>query len=512
LRGAKKIVFRIRALRTVKTPRFGRAGGQWQSLQYKWTALTVTTTGVLMAGIAGRLLVVGLPTIGVQLQAGAAELVWITQAFNMASIGSELLAGRITDIFGRVKLYEYGFLTFTVGSILSVFAFNAYELMGFRIIQGVGAGIVYVNSSAIITDASPKGELGFMLGINQTARRVGNVAGLTLAGVVLSVIDWRGLFYVIIPFGVFGTIWAHLRLKEIAVKDVSRSVDWPGFVLITTGLTLLLLAITFVSYGAAGLTLEISIAFALAGVILIAAFVKLETGSPSPLLDTKLFKIRSFAVGNIAQLLNALAFNGVILLVAFYLQLGLGYSPLQAGLGLVPLDAVYLVSSFVCGRLSDIYAARTLTILGLVLNTLSFLAMSTFGANTPYGEIALVLIVLGVGNGMFTPPNLKTIMSSVPSNRIGIASAFRELIFSTGATVSYGLVILFLTFGISYPALSQLIQGTASQLGLSLVKNEFFVGFSITAFLMAVIDTAAIVVVAGKGKLSGQKSQPVTAH
>jgi MFS family permease len=178
-------------------------------MEYKWTTLTVTALGALMAGLDGRIVVIGLPSIARQLHAGAEEVVWITESYLLASTICLLFIGRISDIFGRVKVYNIGFVIFTVGSALSAISLNSYQLIGFRIIQGFGAAILVSNSSAIITDASPKNELGTMLGINQTSLRVGNVAGLTLSGLVLSIVDWRGLFYVNIPIGIIGTIWAH---------------------------------------------------------------------------------------------------------------------------------------------------------------------------------------------------------------------------------------------------------------------------------------------------------------
>jgi MFS family permease len=364
-------------------------------------------------------------------------------------------------------------------------------LIFFRLVQGVGVGIVFTNGSAIVTDASPKKELGMMLGINQTAWRLGSVLGLTLSGLILALVDWRGLFYINIPVGIFGTLWAYRRLREISVKDPSRKMDWTGFLLFGIGLTLVLLAVTYLSYGASGLTEGFGLL--LSGLALLAVFVMVELRVSSPLLDPKLFKIRSFAAANIAQVLNSLGWGGIILLLAFYLQVGLGYTPLQAGLGLVPLDGTYLLSSLIGGKLSDKYSARSLTTTGLVMNSMGFFLLSTFGEGANYSEFALVLVLIGVGNGLFTPPNLRAIMSSVPANRIGIASGFRNTMFNVGVTISYGLVILFLTFGIPYGTFSPLLEGTISQSLVSLAKEEFINGFRIATLLLTVIEVAAIV-------------------
>ena len=235
--------------------------------------------------------------------------------------------GRIADQFGRVKLYNLGFVIFTVGSLLSALSQDPFQLIGFRVIQGVGFALLITNSYAIVVDASPKSELGTMLGINQTAIRLGNVAGLSISGIILSVVDWRGFCYVNIPIGIFGTIWAYKRLKEISILDPSKKMDWIGFAFFFIGLTSVLLGITYLSYGAGSLDLGLSLL--LLGFFFIVAFAGAEAKIPNPLLDLKLFKIRSFAMGSVAQLLNSIVLNAIIVLLAFYFQPGLGCSPLR---------------------------------------------------------------------------------------------------------------------------------------------------------------------------------------
>ncbi len=465
-------------------------------MEYKWTALTVTVIGTLMSGINGRIVTVGLPTISAQLHIGADQAIWITQSYFVASTVGLLLVGRISDIFGRVKLYNLGFIIFTVGSALSSISLNSYQLIGFRIVQGVGSGMLITNASAIITDASPKSQLGTMLGVNQTAFRLGNVVGLTLSGLILSVVDWRGLFYVNVPIGIFGTIWAQKRLREIGKNDLTKKVDWSGFVLFASGLTLILLAITYLSYGV-GAFAE-GFAFLIVGLVFIAYFIKTQTHVRFPLLDLRLFKIKLFAMANLAQILNSLAWGGLVLILALYLQLGLGYTPLIAGLSILPLDVTYMLSSFFGGRMADKYESRILTTSGLIIITLSFLAMATFGAQTQFLEIALVMIITGIGNGLFTPPNLRAIMSSVPPNRVGIASAFRNTMFNVGSTISYGLVVLLITFGIPYNSFSELLQGIIP--ATSPILGEFFNGFRIAALSLAIINGIAILPSAMRGR------------
>ena len=466
-------------------------------MQYKWIALSVTSVGGIMAGLDIRILVIGLPTIAAQLHTGPEEVIWISQAYMLATTVSLLIFGRVADQFGRVRLYNLGFIVFTLGSGLASISGNSFELIAFRAVQGIGYSLLSSSTAAIITDATPKKELGLIMGISQTAFRAGAMSGLTLSGLILSFVNWRGLFYVNIPIGIFGTIWAYLKLREIGTSDTSKKIDWYGFGLFSSGLTLVLLAITFLSYGTGGY-LEGG-GFLAAGLVILMLFVKIESRQLSPMLDLKLFRDKLFAVANIAQLLVTTSWTGVTLLIAFYLELGLGYSPLNAGLGIIPLEAVYLVSAIIAGRLSDMYGSRLISTSGIFLLVASNVSMISLGTNSAYLGVALILSMFGIGIGMFNAPNISAIMSSVPMNRRGIAASFRQTMFNIGSTISYGLIILFITFGIPYSKLNPLLQGSVSLGAILAARTEFVHGFHIAAILMAVLTAAAIIPSAMRG-------------
>lgn len=466
-------------------------------MQYKWIALSVTSVGGVMAGLDIRILVVGLPTIASQLHIGPEDVIWISQAYMLATTVSLLIFGRVADQFGRVKLYNLGFIVFTLGSGLASISGTSFELIAFRAVQGIGYSLLSSSTAAIITDATPKKELGLIMGISQTAFRAGAMSGLTLSGLILSFVSWRGLFYVNIPIGIFGTIWAFLKLREIGTSDTSKKIDWYGFGLFSAGLTLVLLAITFLSYGTEGY-LEGG-GFLATGLAILALFVRIESRQLSPMLDLKLFRDKLFAVANIAQLLVTTSWTGVTLLVAFYLELGLGYSPLNAGLGIIPLEAVYLVFAIIAGRLSDMYGSRLISTSGIFILVASNISMIFLGTNSGYLGVALILSMFGIGIGMFNAPNLSAIMSSVPLNRRGIAASFRQTMFNIGSTISYGLIILFITFGIPYSNLNQLLQGSVSQGVILAARAQFVHGFHIAAIMMAILTAAAIIPSAMRG-------------
>lgn len=458
-----------------------------------------------MGGLDIRILVIGLPTVAAQLHAGPEEVIWISQSYLLASTVSLLIFGRVADQFGRVKLYNIGFVVFTLGSGLAAVSGNSFELIGFRAVQGVGYALLSSGTAAIIADSAPRKELGLIMGISQTAFRAGGMLGLTLSGLILSFVDWRGLFYVNIPIGIFGTVWAYLKLREIGTSDSAKNMDWSGFGLFSVGLTSTLLAITFLSYGSTGY-LE-GAGFLVVGVALLFLFVRVESGQFSPMLDLKMFRDRLFAAANVSQLLVTISWSGLLLLVAFYLELGLGYSPLEAGLGIIPVEVAYLIFAIIGGKMSDKYGSRIISTAGIFFLVASNIALSTLGTESTYLEVALILIIFGVGIGLFNAPNLSAIMRSVPANRRGIAASFRQTMFNVGGTASYGLIILFMTFGIPYEKLNPLLQGTVPQSAIEASRVQFVHGFHIAAILMAVLTAVAIIPSAMRGGKLNEKEE-----
>jgi EmrB/QacA subfamily drug resistance transporter len=474
-------------------------------MQYKWIALSVTTVGTLMAGIDARIIVVGLPTVARELGADVESIIWVSQSYLLASTVGLLLIGRITDVIGRVKIYNIGFVVFTIGSALASISQSPAQLILSRIVQGTGSAMLITNSAAILTDATPSTELGTILGINQIAFRVGSVAGLTLSGVIIAVSDWRALFYLNIPIGIFGTVWAHLRLREISTKDVQKKMDWLGFATFTSGLTFVLLAITLFTYGKTE-DLPGFAMLALGGILLL-YFVRVENRKSAPLLDLHLFKIREFAAGNTAQLLNALAWFGIVLMLSFYMQVVLDLSPLKAGLSLLPLEGAFVLAGPISGRLSDKYGARLFSTLGLSIGSVGFFLLTQVNISTPYSNLILPLILLGVGNGMFVSPNISSIMRSVPPNRRGVASGFRTTLFNVGGTASAGLGILLITTGIPYSLFSNLLRSMdPASLG-QVPEQEFITGFKVAAFVFAIINTCAIIPSFLRGPGSGSLAE-----
>src|SRR2546427_3197748 len=350
-----------------------------------------------MAGIGSRIVIVGLPQVAASLGADAEQAIWITQAYVLGSTVALLLIGRISDIVGRVKLYTSGFAVFTVGSLLTSLAVDPAQVIAFRAIQGLGSAILFTNSAAMIVDATPADELGLSLGINQVAFRMGSMAGLTLSGIILSFLDWRALFYVNVPIGIFGTAWARFRLREIGTLERGAPIDWGGFAAFTVFIMSLLLALTLAAYGVAE-TRTVAVLFAVS-VVGLGLFVVLERRHPHPLLDLKLLRIREFTGGVVAQLLNAVAVRAVLLLLSLYFQLVLRQSPLTTGLLMIPLDIATLAAGPLSGRLSGKEGHRPFTTSGFGVISLSLFLFSPSDQATPESHPGADLVVLGAGLG-----------------------------------------------------------------------------------------------------------------
>ncbi len=403
-------------------------------------------------------------------------------------------------MMGRVKIYTAGFLIFTVGSLLTSVSPSPNYVIIFRVLQGLGSAALFANSAAIITDATPSDQLGLFLGINQVAFRVGAMAGLTLSGLILLFLDWRALFYINVPIGIFGILWARRRLKELSKPERGVPMDWTGFVTFTTAVVLLLLALTYATYGTFPLD---ELAALLAGTaVFFALFVYQERRVPHPLLNLGLLKIREFTGGVTAQMLNSLAWGAVILLLSLYLQLVKGMSPLAAGIAIIPFDLAFLAVGPLSGRLSDKYGHMPFTTTGIAIMSGSLLLFSTTTVSTPYAVLAGYLVVFGLGVGVFSSPNMSSIMGSVPPADRGVASGVRATFFNVGYVLSFNVALLVMTAVLPYSTITAVISSTNPAAIAGVDKALFARGLDYAFEVSAAINAVAILPSVLRGKRS----------
>ena len=462
-------------------------------MQYKWKVLSNTTIATLMSAIDTNIVLISLPTIGRQLPGtSATSLLWILIGYSLLTSVVLLNFGRLSDMFGRVRLYVLGFAVFTFGSLLCGFSQSGIELVGFRLVQAIGAGFLFSNSAAIITDAFPPNERGRALGINQISIVVGAVSGLILGGVITSTIGWRWIFFVNVPIGLIATLRAHADLRELAPPESKPHIDWAGNILFALGLTALLLGVTLSALEQPSELVTVSLFVAAA--VLLAAFLVVESRTPSPMLELGLFRNRQFTASSLAMLLNALARGAFTFVLVFYLQGPPRFlSPFTAGLFLIPVSASLATAGPISGYLSDRYGPRNFLIAGLLVSAAGFLWLATIGPNESFLALAAPLVLVGAGMGLFASPNRAAMMSAVAPSRRGVASGIGSTLLNTGSTISLGVTLAVMSQVMPRSAIQAIFLGTANQLIAPAVASGFLESIHLIFLVSAVLILLALI-------------------
>jgi MFS family permease len=451
---------------------------------YKWIALSNTTLGMLMVMINQSIVLIALPDIfkGIKLNPldphNTSYLLWMMMGFMVVTAVLVVSFGRLGDMFGRVRMYNLGFAVFTICSVLLSLTWGsgsqaALWLIGWRVVQGIGGALIFANSTAIITDAFPVNQRGTALGINVIAGISGGFIGLMLGG-VLGPVGWRWIFLVSVPVGVFGTIWAYLKLKDTGHRNPAK-MDWWGNLTFAVGLIAILVGITYGIQPYHGASTGWGNPWVLGsmggGVIMLVLFGFIETRVAEPLFNLSLFRIRAFVAGNVASLLTALGRGGLQFILIIWLQ-GIwlplhGYSfsrtPLWAGIYMIPMTVGLLIAAPISGLLSDRFGSRLFTVAGALLNALSFGLLMVLPVNFSYPVFALILMLNGLGAGLFASPNRAEIMNSVPANRRGVGAGMTATFQNSAMVLSIGVFFSLIVVGLSTHLPSAMYSGLAAQ-------------------------------------------------
>jgi EmrB/QacA subfamily drug resistance transporter len=463
-------------------------------MNYKWITLSNTTIGTLMASLDRNIILIALPTIASDLHTSFFTLMWIVLVYWLVTAAVLLNFGRLSDMFGRVKLYNMGFALFTFGSALCSISQTGEQLILFRIIQALGAAFLFSNSAAIITDTFQENERAKALGLNQMSIVVGSVVGLVFGGFLTSYLGWRSIFWVNIPIGIFATIWSYAKLKELGTIRKEK-IDWVGNATFAAGLFLILLGVTFGAFKIISL-FEISL-FIIGGFSLLIFFVFIEKRVPRPMFDLSLFKIRVFTGGNIAIFLNALARGAFTLIMSFYLQgPSMKLNALNAGIYLIPVSIALAIFAPLSGWLYDKYKLRILASLGLLVSAIGFFILATIGVTTSFYGLLMPLLLVGAGMGIFASPNRASIMTSVPTYRRGVSASISTTFVMTGNAFSISLVFLIMTNVIPLHAAEQLFSGsfqTSSSVISTLVVDKFLNSVHLVFFISALMMLVSVI-------------------
>nr|WP_240977793.1 MFS transporter [Planctomonas sp. JC2975] len=442
-----------------------------------------TTLGMLMATINSSIVIISLPAIfkGIRLnplEAGnVSYLLWMLMGYMLVTAVLVVTFGRLGDMYGRVRIYNLGFVVFTIGSIALAFdpftnGAGAMWLIVWRLVQGIGGAMLFANSTAILTDAFPANRRGMALGINQVAAIAGSFIGLIVGG-LLAVVDWRAVFFVSVPIGIIGTIWSYISLKEVGTKNPGK-LDWPGNITFAVGLTALLTAITYgiQPYGgnSTGWTNPWVLGGIIGGALLLVVFTFIELRAKSPMFNMRLFRIRAFAMANLAGLLASVGRGGLQFMLIIWLQgiwlplHGYNYAdtPLWAGIYMLPITIGFLIAGPLSGVLSDRFGARLFATLGLLIVAITFVLLLLIPVNFEYWQFAIITGLSGIGSGMFGAPNRTAIMNSVPANQRGAASGMAGTVQNAGTSLSMGLFFSLLISGLAASLPSALYDGLTS--------------------------------------------------
>jgi MFS family permease len=441
-----------------------------RSDRYKWIVLTNTTLGVLMATIDMSIMLIALPDIfrGIGIDplapGNSFYLLWMILSFMVVTSVLVVSLGRLGDMYGRVKMYNLGFVVYTFFSILLTITWMsgtaaALWLVIMRVFQGVGAAMLMANSAAILTDAFPENQRGLALGINQVAGISGSFIGLVLGG-LLAPIQWRLIFLVSVPVGIVGTVWAYRSLREVPRRGNAR-LDWPGNITFALGLICVMVGITYgiQPYGNStmGWMSPLVLGCIGGGVALLVAFSLIEVRVPDPMFRLQLFRIRAFTAGSLSSMLSSIGRGGLMFMLIIWLQ-GIwlprhGYSfsqtPLWAGIYMMPLTAGFLLAGPVSGILSDKYGARPFACGGMIAAAGSFFLLELLPINFPYWAFGLILLLNGLSMGAFAAPNRAGVMNALPPEHRGVGSGMNTTFQNSAQVLSIGIFFTLMIIGLS---------------------------------------------------------------
>ncbi len=473
--------------------RHGRSGapasaarGEEDADRYRgrWSVLSNTTLGVLMATIDASIVLISLPDIfrGIQLNpltpGNTSYFLWLLMGYMLVTAVLVVSFGRLGDMFGRVKMYNLGFVIFTVFSILLSVTWMhgpaaAIYMIVMRVFQGVGGALIMANSAAIITDAFPRRQRGLALGINAVAAIAGSFIGLVLGG-LLAPVDWRLVFWVSVPVGVAGSVWGYINLKDRGIRTPAR-IDWLGNVTFAAGLVAVLVGIVYgiEPHGGhvMGWTNPLVIAALAGGVALLGLFAWIETRVPAPMFRIPLFRLRAFTAGNLASLMAALGRGGLMFILIIWLQ-GIwlprhGYSfsqtPLWAGIYMLPLTAGFLIAGPVSGALSDRFGARPFATGGMLLAAVTFGLLEALPVNFSYPAFAVLLLMNGLAMGLFASPNRAAIMNSLPADQRGQGAGMSSTTQNSAMVLSIGIFFTLIISGLASHLPATLASGLTAQ-------------------------------------------------
>ncbi|MXX81420.1 MAG: MFS transporter [Chloroflexi bacterium] len=390
-------------------------------IPYHWVAAIVVCVGTFLGVVDNSITNIALPTLSLEFNRSTDDVVWVALSFIVVSTGLSLTMGRVGDIYGRKMLYVVGFVVLTIATGLSAISGSLEELIGTRILQAIGSAMTMANGAAIITAAFPPSKRGTGLGLMVSTVGAGAMAGPALGGVLLDLIDWRAIFWTRVPFGVVGTLLAWRLLVDGSPDNRPRGLDIPGALLLFGMLGCLTFGIN--RGGSIGWTSPFMVTTFVLSALFLVGFIVVERRTASPIVDLGLFKGRGFSFGISAAILQFMGMSASLYLTPWLWQFGRGFTPIEIAAVMLPMPMAMMLWSPISGRLSDRFGSRPLTTAGMIMVCTALFLLSRTTADTSPIDFGLRMLLLGIGTSTFSTPNTSVIMSAVPPQRLGTASA-----------------------------------------------------------------------------------------
>ncbi|MFG1614841.1 MFS transporter [Nonomuraea wenchangensis] len=455
-----------------------------------WRTLSVVSLASVLTGLGGSSMNVALPEIARHTGADATAAGWILLGFQLTTTVLMVVLGRLADLFGRRRMYLLGLGVYTFAALLAGFSPNAWVIVALRVVQAAGAAMLLTNSAALVSDAFPRERLGEGMGVYVASFSIAGLIGPTLGGFLAESLGWRWVFWFNVPIGVACLVWGALVLRGPAPGDRDRGLDLPGSLLVLVTLGGLLLALS--EFTRLGWSHPIVVSGLVAAVAGLPLFLARERRAAHPVVDLGLFRDRAFAFGTLASFLNAVARMGMVFLVALYYQAVRGEDPVQAGLKVLPLAVAAMTASVVSGFLQRLLTARTLAVGGAAATTCGLIVMLTvMSTDVPYPAMALGLVLIGLGSGVFLPSNTTAILDGLPSHRLGIVNAMRLMLQNTGNVVGTALVLSTITAPLPAALHQQVFAGTLGRLSGGAV-DQLVAGYRYALAAMAAISVLTV--------------------
>ncbi|MGW4795839.1 MFS transporter [Nonomuraea sp. NPDC004297] len=455
-----------------------------------WRTLSVVSLASVLTGLSGSAINVALPEIARHTGAGATAASWILLGYQLTTTVLMVVFGRLADLFGRRRMYLLGLATYTLAALLAGLAPNAWMIVFMRVLQAVGGAMLLTNSAALISDAFPRERLGEGMGVYVASFSIAGLIGPTLGGVLAESLGWRWVFWFNVPFGLLCLLWGVLVLPRPTPGEREGGLDGPGNVLVLATLGGLLLALS--EFTRLGWDHPLVLGGLAAFLVGLPLFLVRELRAAHPVVDLGLFRERAFAFGTLASFLNAVARMGMVFLIALYFQAVRGDEPVQAGLKVLPLAIAAMIGSVSSGFLQRLTSARTLAVAGAATTTCGLVVMlCVMSSDTPYAAVAIGLVLIGLGSGVFLPSNTTAILDGLPSNRLGIVNAMRLMLQNTGNVVGTGLVLSIITAPLPAALHQSVFAGTLAQLSGGAVE-QLVTGYRWALGCMAAISVLTV--------------------